>query len=51
MNKTIEITLLPDDWDILERYGFHFAKNFEEMCENVAAQLRQAEREQFNENE
>lgn len=44
ITKTIEITLLEDDWKTLEKYGYHFSKNFEEEAILVAAQLRQEER-------
>lgn len=32
-----------EDYEICEKYGFFFEKNFEEMVKNVARQLRECE--------
>ena len=43
MTKQFEIQITKEDYEICEKYGFFFEKNFEEMVKNVARQLRECE--------
>ena len=43
--RTFTIELSKEDFEILDKYGFYFEKNFEEQAKDVANQLRQCEKE------
>ena len=43
--RTFTIELSKEDFEILDRYGFFFEKNFEEQAKSVANQLRECEKE------
>lgn len=43
MTKKFEIQMNKEDYEICEKYGFFFEKNFEEIVKDVAKQLRKCE--------
>lgn len=43
MTQQFEVQMTKEDYEICEKYGFSFEKNFEEMVKNVARQLRECE--------
>ena len=44
MTKQFDVQINEKDYEICERYGFDFEKNFEEMIKDVAKELREVER-------
>lgn len=45
MTRNFEVKGTKKDYEILEKYGFDFEKNFEQIIKNVAKELREYEKE------